>query len=182
MLKNEKYEVHYRSFTQAKHMDDKLQILTESLPLAMLQPLTPEAKEAVPVHALRGGMIAIYTFPFKIGRESRVVKIDGRLERMERTKKDDSPPTNDLYLIDRGHRLNISREHFEIARNEAGYTLLDRGSACGTKVEGHNIGGNDLGGSAALHDGNVIAVGAVGTPYVFRFISFDEYCLVRKTV
>jgi hypothetical protein len=163
-------------------MDDKLQILTESLPLAMLQPLTPEAKEAVPVHALRGGMIAIYTFPFKIGRESRVVKIDGRLERMERTKKDDSPPTNDLYLIDRGHRLNISREHFEIARNEAGYTLLDRGSACGTKVEGHNIGGNDLGGSAALHDGNVIAVGAVGTPYVFRFISFDEYCLIRKTV
>jgi hypothetical protein len=161
-------------------MDPKLQILAESLPKAMLQPLTSEAIEAVPVHNLRAGMIAIYSFPFKIGRESRVVKIDGRLERMERSKKDDSPPTNDLYLIDRGHRLNISREHFEITKSEAGYTLIDRGSACGTKVEGRNIGGNDMGGSTFLHDGNVIAIGVVGTPYTFRFITFDEYCLVRK--
>jgi hypothetical protein len=161
-------------------MDHKLEILANTIPKAMLQPLTPEAVEAVPAHLLRGDMIAIYTFPFKIGRESRVKKIDGRLERMERPKKDDSAPTNDLYLVDRGHRLNISREHCEIVKSEHGYALVDRGSACGTKIEGRNVGGDDTGGAAVLHDGDVIAVGAIGTPYVFRFLSFDEYCLVRK--
>lgn len=162
-------------------MDHKLEILTESIPKAILQALTPEALAAVPAHFLRGDMIAVYAFPFRIGRESRVIKIDGRLERMERPKKDDSEPSNDLYLIDRGYRLNISREHFEIVKNDGGYTLVDRGSACGTKIEGRNVGGDDKGGSAKLHDGDEIAVGAAGTPYSFRFISFDEYCVVRKT-
>ncbi len=161
-------------------MDRKLEILTESLPKAMLQALTPEAVDAIPAHFLRGDLIAIYTFPFKIGRESRVKKIDGRLAPMERPKKDDSAPTNDLYLVDRGHRLNISREHCEIVKSAGGYALVDRGSACGTKIEGRNVGGDDTGGAAVLHDGDTIAIGAVGTPYVFRFLSFDEYCVVRK--
>jgi len=161
-------------------MDNKLEILTDCLPKAMLQALTPEAIEAIPPHVLRGDMIAIYAFPYKIGRESRIVKINGRLERMERPKKDDSAPTNDLYLIDRGHRLNISREHFEIIKSEEGYVLIDRGSACGTKIEGHNVGGEDIGGKGELHDGDTIAVGAVGTPYIFRFLSFAEYSVVRK--
>jgi hypothetical protein len=161
-------------------MDNKLAILAGSLPKAMLQVLTPEAREAVPSHLLRGDLIAIYAFPFRIGRESRVTTINGRLEMMERPKKDDNPPTNDLYLIDRGHRLNISREHFEIAKDDGGYTVIDRGSACGTKIKGRNVGGDDKGGSAKLQDGDEIAVGTVGTPYTFRFISFDEYCLVRK--
>ena len=161
-------------------MDHKLEILAESLPKAMLQALTPEAIEAVPAHFLRGDMIAIFAFPFKIGRESRVTNINGKLEKMERPKKDDSAPTNDLYLLDRGHRLNISREHFEIVKSDVGYTLVDRGSACGTKIGGRNVGGHDTGGAAVLHDGDEIAVGAVGTPYIFRFITFDEYRLVRK--
>ena len=161
-------------------MDHKLEILTKLLPKAILQALTPEALEAVPAHFLEGDMIALSTFPFKIGRESRLIKVNGKLERMERPKKDDSPPSNDLYLIDRGHCLNISREHFEIVISDGGYTLIDRGSACGTKIDGRNIGGDDQGGSAKLQDGDEIAVGAVGTPYIFRFISFDEYCVVRK--
>jgi hypothetical protein len=161
-------------------MDNKLELLTEILPKAMLQALTPEAKEAVPSHLLRGDLIAIYAFPFKIGRESRVTKINGKLEILERPKKDDSPPTNDLYLLDRGHKLNISREHCQIIKGEGGYALIDRGSACGTKVEGQNIGGDDTGGEAGIHDGDVIALGTVDTPYVFRFISFDNYCVVRK--
>lgn len=161
-------------------MDNKLELLTEILPKAMLQTLTPEAKEAVPSHLLRGDLIAIYAFPFKIGRESRVTKINGKLEILERPKKDDSPPTNDLYLLDRGHKLNISREHCQIVKSEGGYSLIDRGSACGTKIEGQNIGGDDSGGETAIHDGDVIALGTVDTPYVFRFIAFDNYCVVRK--
>lgn len=161
-------------------MDDKLTILTESLPKAMLQALNPETMSAVPQALLRGDLVVISRFPFKIGRESRVIRIDGRLERIERHKKDDSSPNNDLYLMDRGERLNVSREHFQIEKNDDGYLLVDRGSACGTKVDGVNVGGDDLGGSIELHDGDVIAVGAVGTPYFFRFITFDEYCLVRR--
>lgn len=161
-------------------MDHKLAILTDSLPKAMLQALTPEARDAVPPNSIKGDCIAIYAFPFRIGRESRVQKINGRLEKLERPKRDDGPPTNDIYLVDRGHRLNISREHFQIIRDEGGYTLVDRGSACGTKIDGRNVGGDDSGGSAQLHDGDEIAIGTTGTPYVFRFITFDEYCLVLK--
>ncbi|MFH0783621.1 MAG: FHA domain-containing protein [Pseudomonadota bacterium] len=161
-------------------MDHKLEILVKCLPKAMLQALTPEAIEAVPVNILKSDMIAIYAFPYRIGRESRVAKINGRLETIERPKKDGSAPTNDLYLVDHGQRLNISREHFEIVKNDQGYLLVDRGSACGTKIEGRNVGGDDEGGSAELHDGDVIAVGSVGTPYSFRFTTFDEYCVIRK--
>jgi pSer/pThr/pTyr-binding forkhead associated (FHA) protein len=159
---------------------DKLTLLMESLPKAMLQALNPETKNAVPQALLRGDMVMISKFPYKIGRESRVIRISGRLERVERLKKDDSPPNNDLYLVDRGEFLNISREHCQIEKNADGYLLVDRGSACGTKVGGTAVGGDDQGGSVALQDGDIIAVGSFGTPYLFRFISFDEYCLVRR--
>jgi pSer/pThr/pTyr-binding forkhead associated (FHA) protein len=106
--------------------------------------------------------------------------VNGRLESIERPKKDNSSPTNDLYLIDRGHRLNISREHFEIRCDENGYSLVDRGSACGTRVAGSSIGGDDLGGIVALHDGDIIAVGIADTPFTYRFITFDEFSLVKN--
>lgn len=163
-------------------MDEKLTLLMASLPKAMLQALNPETQNAVPQALLRDDKVVISKFPYKIGRESRMIRIDGRLERIERPKKDDSSPNNDLYLMDRGERLNVSREHFQIEKNSNGYLLVDRGSSCGTKVEGVKVGGEDQGGSVLLHDGDVIAVGAAGTPYLFRFITFDEYSLVRRDV
>lgn len=161
-------------------MEDKLTILLECLPKAMLQALNQETKNAVPQALLRGDLVAISRFPYRIGRESRVVRIDGRLERADRPKKNDSPPNNDLYLIDREQRLHVSREHFQIDKNDDGYLLVDRGSACGTGVEGRQVGGDDSGGAITLHDGDVIAVGAMGTPYLFRFITFDEYSVIRR--
>lgn len=162
-------------------MDEKLAILNDHLPKAMLKALTPEAIGATPPTHIDGDRITIMNFPFKVGRESRVAKVKGRLEPVDRPKKDiGSKPNNDLYLVDRGHLLNISREHFQIESREDGYYLVDRGSACGTKLKDMSLGGEDLGGSVKLNDGDVIGVGAQNTPYLFQFVSFDEYQIIRK--
>jgi len=162
-------------------MDEKLAILNDHLPKAVLKALTPEAIEATPVSCIDGDLIAIMNLPYKVGRESRVAKIKGRLEPVDRPKKDiGSKPNNDLYLVDRGHLLNISREHFQIELRDEGFFLVDRGSACGTKLQDVSLGGEDFGGSVKLQDGDVIGVGAKNTPYLFQFISFNEYQIIRK--
>lgn len=157
-------------------MDEKLQILLSFLPRAILQPLTPEAVEAVPAADRIGGLVVIKKLPFRVGRESRVVETGGRPELDERRERGNREPNNDLHLVDFGHQLNICRNHFEIDRREEGYVLIDRGSVCGTKIRGEDIGKN-----APLRDGDLIGVGAVGSPYIYRFISFDEYELRRRT-
>ncbi len=78
-----------------------------------------------------------------------------------------------------GHLLNISREHFQIEQREGEYYLTDRGSACGTKLRDITLGGEDTGGTVKLQDGDVIGVGAKGTPYLFQFVSFNEYRIIR---
>ncbi len=162
-------------------MDEKLAILENHLPKAMLKALTPEAIAATPLADIDGDLIAIKDFPFRVGRESRVVQISGRLEPIDRPKKDiSSKPNNDLYLIDRGHLLNISREHFQIEQRGDGFYLVDRGSACGTKLQDTALGGEDTGGAVQIYDGDVIGVGAKATPYLFKFISFTEYQIVRR--
>lgn len=152
----------------------KQQILQEYLPKAALQPMTPEAESGVPKAMLWEGLVLIHRFPFRVGRESRVMRRGNRVHRIERPKQDDSAPNNDLYLIDFGELLNISREHFQIESREDGFYLVDRGSACGTKVENENIGGRDAGGARRLEDGAIIVAGAKGSPYAFRFISFEN--------
>jgi pSer/pThr/pTyr-binding forkhead associated (FHA) protein len=161
-------------------MDDKETLINELLPKAALKALTPEALEAVPASQLAGDAIIIRGFPFRVGRESRVRKVDGRIERIERPKGKDGHPNNDLYLVDRGELLNISREHFQIERGAEGYILVDRGSACGTRVGEERLGSGDVGGQCVLRDGDVIAAGARGTPFLYRFYSFDDYELRRR--
>lgn len=167
-------------YLMEEFMDAKDVMLAEIAPKAVLKALTPETMEAVPQALLVGDKVVIREFPFKVGRESRVRKVDGKVERIERPKRDDRDPTNDLYLVDRGHLLNISREHFQIEKNGDGYILVDRGSACGTKIDETRVGGADQEGRQVLRDGDVIAVGAKGTPYRFQFIAFDEYEICRK--
>ncbi len=162
-------------------MDEKLTILNNHLPKAMLKALTPEAIGATPSTYIDGDLIAIMSFPFRVGRESRVAMVKGHLEIIERPKKDiGGKPNNDLYLVDRGHLLNISREHFQIELREGEYYLVDRGSACGTKLQDSSLGGEDSGGAVKLQDGDVIGVGAKSTPYLFQFVSFEEYQIIRK--
>ena len=161
-------------------MDYKLAILQEGLPKAILKPMTAEAAEAVSANIIVNDLIYIKKLPFRVGRESRVVRVNGRLERVERPKEDDSEPNNDLYLVDRGHRLHISRKHFQIEKRDEKYYLVDRGSACGINIGGESLGGDDVGGETLLHDGDIIGVGTIGTPYIFQFISFDDYEIVYK--
>jgi len=162
-------------------MDEKITILNNHLPKAMLKALTPEAIGATPSTYIDGELIVIMNFPFRVGRESRVAMVKGHLEIIERPKKDiGNKPNNDLYLVDRGHLLNISREHFQIELREGEYYLVDRGSACGTKLQDSSLGGEDSGGALKLQDGDVIGVGAKNTPYLFQFVSFNEYQIIRR--
>jgi len=66
-------------------------------------------------------------------------------------------------------RFHVSREHFEIDRDDAGCILVDRASTCGTIVEGQTVGDETRGGTLSLRDGDVIIVGTSRSPYAFKF-------------
>jgi pSer/pThr/pTyr-binding forkhead associated (FHA) protein len=154
-------------------MESKAEILAQFTPKAALKAITPEAEAAVPQGMSVQGMVGIHRYPFRVGRESRGKIVDGVFHRVERPRRGSAVPTNDLYLVDAGEKLQISREHFRIERTAAGYQLVDRGSVCGISVGGVGIGGNEAGGSAPLRDGDEIRIGAEVTPYRYTFVVLD---------
>lgn len=159
-------------------MTDKQHIAACFRPRAVLRAETREAALAVSVQLLVDDMIAIRTFPFRVGRESRVMNSDGKWVRKERPRVLAGvahSASNDLYLVDSGDPLQISREHLQIETAGNGrYLVVDRGSARGTIVAGRTIGGRDQGGFAPLADGDLIVLGAEWqSPYRYRFITLD---------
>ena len=151
-------------------MLDKQSILQEISPTAVLQILTPETLHAINENCLGEKYIGIWKFPFRVGRESRIKTVDGKAVLSERQKNSLTSPNNDIYLIDSGKYLQISRQHFQIESTESGYILRDRSSACGTMVNGAQVGGEDMGGVHALQDGDIIKIGAENSPFQFKFI------------
>ena len=117
-----------------------------------LKGLTPEARAA-----LRGEYLKITRFPFRVGRESR--EFDRPIDFPENRRKPDSVSNNDLYLFEPGNILNVSREHFLIDVKDDKYVLVDRGSYCGTLVEGELVGEKREGGWRELANNDVIIVG-----------------------
>jgi hypothetical protein len=114
--------------------------------------------------------VVLDRLPFRVGRESRVGIVHGRVDSLDR-RMSALPPSNDLYLLDTSPRLHVSREHFQIERAPDGaYELLDRGSACGCIVDGRPVGGNDHGGRCRLRDGSIVTVGGTSSPYRFLFV------------
>ncbi|APZ43698.1 FHA domain-containing protein [Acidihalobacter ferrooxydans] len=155
---------------------DKAQFLKALTPIAVLQPLTPEASDSIPLCYVRHTLVPIYEFPFRIGRESRV-RVDertGKPLRTERHKRRDSEPNNDLYLLDKGEFLNISRAHLQIVRFGGQFKVIDRDSACGCLINGRHFGGRDKGGERLIEDGDELGIGNANSPYRFRFVVLES--------
>jgi len=133
----------------------------------LLNALTPEAKAA-----LRGDYVKIASFPFRVGRESRA--FDRPIDYPNDRRRPDSASTNDLYLFESGDILNVSREHFLIDAKDDKYVLVDRGSFCGTLVEGELVGEKRKGGWRELANNDVIIVGTSESTFVFKFLIVTE--------
>jgi pSer/pThr/pTyr-binding forkhead associated (FHA) protein len=113
--------------------------------------------------------MALAAFPFRVGRESRRHESPEKKAQFAEKRNPSNRPNNDLYLAEDTDLINVSREHFQIVRDGAGYALEDRGSTLGTLVEGQKVGGDNKKGRVALRDGDVIVVGASVSPHVFKF-------------
>ncbi len=127
--------------------------------------------------------VRLTVLPYRIGREARsrnpLANIVTRIERRLNTV----PQLNELYLIETSPSgvFNISREHCAIDWVDGQFMLIDRGSACGsTIIEARakerrstiatiQIGQYEKTRQAVVHDGDLIVLGTVGSPYVFRF-------------
>jgi hypothetical protein len=88
--------------------------------IVLLKALTPEARAA-----LGGNFCQITRFPFRVGRESRSIINKG----FAGSRRQTNPiPNNDLYLVETGTLINVSREHFLIDAQNDGYVLGTAGA------------------------------------------------------
>lgn len=152
-------------------MDDKQKVLQTVIPLAVLEALTPEAIEAIPPTYLLGeNLVAVYRFPFRIGRESRLKRVEGELYRDIRPKRNNGVvPNNDLYLADPYLKINIGREHLQIEQHENVYMAVDRGSPTGTRLIHNENGNTETGSSFIIKDGDILCLGEDGSPFLYKF-------------
>ena len=128
-----------------------------------LKALTPEARSAI-----GGPYYQIVRFPFRVGRECRLGFWATNSD--DARRKPNSIPNNDLYIFEPGTVFNVSREHFTIDIRGGAYVLMDRGSSCGTLVEGDHVGEKKKGGWRRLEDNDVIIVGSSESRYIFKFV------------
>ena len=161
-------------------MTEKITILQKIMPVAALRPMTPEARLTVSQLLLVEGVVPMCQFPFRVGRESRVRISEGRVERTERVAVSTVSPTNDLYLVDDGPELNISREHFQIEKDGDAFYLYDRGSECGTVVGDLQLSDESGELSVQIKDGDIITMGARDSKYTFQFIVLDGFEIRSK--
>ena len=73
-------------------LSQKREIIKSLIPKAVLKPVTSHAIEAIPPRSRFNQLVKIEHFPFKVGRELRVKTSKGRIEVLERRKRDNSPP------------------------------------------------------------------------------------------
>jgi pSer/pThr/pTyr-binding forkhead associated (FHA) protein len=146
---------------------------------ARLVAMTDEARSALG----NKPYVRLTIFPFKIGRESRAQNLLARVVTNIERRLDIAPQLNDLYLVEpsTSSSFQISRQHCAIERVKGRFFLVDRGSACGsTVVEARaaerpatvattQTGGDSLNPRSEVRDGDLIVIGSIDSPYVFRF-------------
>ena len=111
--------------------------------------------------------LAITHLPFLIGRECR--SFGTLAEKIER-RIGLAPQLNDCYLIEENTpQFHISREHLAIERVQEKFFVVDRRSACGTRVNDSCVGGHRTWGRKELKDGDIITIGTSNSPYVYQF-------------
>jgi pSer/pThr/pTyr-binding forkhead associated (FHA) protein len=130
-----------------------------------LVPLTPEARTAA-----SDGNIPVLALPFRMGRDLRNGPHSPfRLFRKERRRSGETGP-NHVYLAEQSRPHRVSRQHILIDQEGGRFYVQDQRSACGTLVEGEELGGQREGGRRWLKHGDVIIVGGNHSPFVFKFL------------
>ena len=154
--------------------DEKKELLSSMIPKAVLKAVTSEAKRIILKRSFGQDIVPIYNYPFRIGREARVEYLDDKIIIQERHGLSGHKPNNDVYLLDNGELLQISREHCSITSNDAGeYLLQDRESSCGSLINQIQIGGDNHPNTSILKDGDIITIGSEESKYKFKFILLD---------
>ena len=148
----------------------KQEIINSFIPKAVLVPLTEDAKSTITLLHNRKKLIPISTFPFKIGRESRMEESDRGLFIKLRIMANSSRPNNDIYLIDNKNNIEISKEHFEISNDKDEYLIKDRNSTLGTKLNDEEIGKEKSNTLFPIKDGDIIKIGSSHSTYKFKFL------------
>ena len=120
--------------------------------------------------AFHGPHLQIDTFPFKIGRECRARRNHTPPPGVTERRTGRKPPNNDLYILETGNRVFVSREHLLLERRDEGFFLVDLFSSCGTIVESVYIGGDHKGGETRLEHNDVVIVGTANSPYLFKVL------------
>ena len=136
-----------------------------ALPTVKFIAMTPEAELA-----LGGKSLTLGGFPFRVGRESRAIPFRFPWPKERRTNRTPKGivPNNELYIREPSQVHNLSREHFLIDWKDRKLVLIDRGSVCGTMVDGKIIGGNRNRAECIINTNDVIIAGPSTSPYVFK--------------
>ncbi|MBU3014962.1 FHA domain-containing protein [Poseidonibacter lekithochrous] len=155
-------------------INTKKNIIKTIMPKAVLLPLTKEATNALVKGQYQHDLIPMMDFPFKVGRESRLDTNDNGLFVKLRLIRTPSKPNNDIYLINEGRDLQISKEHFQIERTSSEYILKDRGSSNGTTINDITYGGEKEVFEKVLNDGDIIKIGTNQSLFKYQFLILED--------
>lgn len=148
----------------------KKELISSFVPEVVLLPITKEAK----VSLMDKKMIVINSFPYKIGRESRISESDRGVFVKLRIFSSSINPNNDIYLVNSTQSLEISKEHFQIEKKDNKYYIKDRNSTLGTKLNDKEIGKEKINENFPLNDGDIIKIGSNNSEFQFQFLILKD--------
>ena len=148
----------------------KKELISSFVPEVVLLPITKEAK----ISLMDKKMIVINSFPYKIGRESRISESDRGVFVKLRIFSSSINPNNDIYLVNSTQSLEISKEHFQIEKKDNKYYIKDRNSTLGTKLNDKEIGKEKINEKFPLNDGDIIKIGSNNSEFQFQFLILKD--------